>query len=180
VSLLVPTPRDSQRDAPGQWRVVVVDPATVTVSEPLSVDGQDPLELVAIDIELANGDTEADRQLVEALPGTRVVVLGVDERRQTIICAIESAALPEAPLAPNSTMARITPRERETLVLVSEGLSARQIALRLGVGERTVHTHIDHLYRKIGVNNRVEAVREGVRLGIVTFPPVGEPAMPMP
>lgn len=63
-----------------------------------------------------------------------------------------------------------TPREREILALLGRGLSARRIASRLGISERTVNTHVGHIYRRLGVNNRVDAVREGMRLGLVESP----------
>lgn len=63
-----------------------------------------------------------------------------------------------------------TPREREVLGLVAGGLSARSIARRLGISERTVNTHIGHVYRKLGVNNRVDAVLAGMRAGLVDGP----------
>jgi DNA-binding NarL/FixJ family response regulator len=61
----------------------------------------------------------------------------------------------------------MTDREREVLAELSRGLSARAISDVLGISERTVNTHIGHLYRKLGVNNRVDAVLEGLRLGLV-------------
>lgn len=63
-----------------------------------------------------------------------------------------------------------TPREREILDLLGRGFSARRIASRLGISERTVNTHVGHIYRRLGVNNRVDAVREGMRLGLVESP----------
>lgn len=63
-----------------------------------------------------------------------------------------------------------TPREREILEHLTQGLSARSIARRLDISERTVNTHIGHIYRKLGVNNRVDAVLEGIRLGLVEQP----------
>lgn len=64
----------------------------------------------------------------------------------------------------------ITGREREILGLLGRGLSARRIATRLGISERTVNTHVSHVYRRLGVNNRVDAVREGMRLGLIESP----------
>jgi len=61
----------------------------------------------------------------------------------------------------------ITDREGEILGLLSRGLSARRIATMLSISERTVNSHIDHIYRKLGVNNRVEAVRRAVNLGLL-------------
>jgi DNA-binding NarL/FixJ family response regulator len=60
-----------------------------------------------------------------------------------------------------------TAREREILEMLARGMSARSIATELGIGERTVNTHVAHIYRRLGVRNRVDAVREGIRLGIV-------------
>ena len=46
---------------------------------------------------------------------------------------------------------QLTPREREVLEVAAEGISARAIAERLGVRERTVTTHLARIYRKLGV-----------------------------
>ncbi len=62
---------------------------------------------------------------------------------------------------------RLTEREREVLAFAAEGLTAREIAGRLGVRERTVTTHLSKIYGKFGVGNRVAAVREAVRSGLV-------------
>ena len=64
----------------------------------------------------------------------------------------------------------LTPREREVLVELSNGRSARQIATKLGISERTVNTHIGNTYRKLQVNNRVEAVHEAIRIRLIEPP----------
>lgn len=64
----------------------------------------------------------------------------------------------------------LTPREKEVLRLLSEGLSARQMARRLELSERTINTHVANVYRKLAVSNRVQAVRRAIRLGLVTEP----------
>lgn len=61
----------------------------------------------------------------------------------------------------------LTERELEVLRLASLGLTARQIGRRLGIRERTVTTHLDHIHRKLGVSCRVAAIREGTRLGLM-------------
>jgi DNA-binding CsgD family transcriptional regulator len=68
--------------------------------------------------------------------------------------------------------ARLTARERQVLAVAAEGLTARQIATRLGVRERTVTTHLARIYGKLGVSNRLAAVRVAARSGLVT---VGAP-----
>ena len=55
----------------------------------------------------------------------------------------------------------ITPREHEILGLIAEGLSNREIGLRLFVSENTVKTHSSRLFDKLGVNRRVQAVQKG-------------------
>jgi DNA-binding NarL/FixJ family response regulator len=60
----------------------------------------------------------------------------------------------------------VTAREREVLALAAQGFTARQIGNRLGVAERTVTTHLDHIYRKLGVSGRVAAITAGRQLGL--------------
>ena len=67
---------------------------------------------------------------------------------------------------------RLTEREREVLTVAAEGLTARQIATRLGVRERTVTTHLGRIYGKLGVGSRLAAVRVAARSGLVS---VGSP-----
>jgi DNA-binding NarL/FixJ family response regulator len=66
---------------------------------------------------------------------------------------------------------RLTRREREVLIVASEGLTAREIADRLGVRERTVTTHLARIYGKLGVGNRLAALRLAARSGLLTIPP---------
>jgi DNA-binding NarL/FixJ family response regulator len=66
---------------------------------------------------------------------------------------------------------QLTGREQQVLELLAQGYSARIIGTHLGIGERTVNTYVANLYRKMGVNNRVSAVREGFRLHLIA-PPV--------
>lgn len=59
--------------------------------------------------------------------------------------------------AARSDPGALTPREREVWELIAKGLTNRQIAERLEVGENTVKYHVQHLFVKLGVNNRTEA-----------------------
>jgi DNA-binding NarL/FixJ family response regulator len=54
---------------------------------------------------------------------------------------------------------RLTAREAEVLSLVATGLTDHQIARRLGVRPRTVSKHLEHVYSKLGVTNRLAALR---------------------
>src|SRR5437660_8796071 len=67
--------------------------------------------------------------------------------------------------APHGTS--LTNREQEVLGLMAFGLSNKDIARRLGLGRRTVETHIDHLLRKLDVPTRTRAVSEAVRIGLL-------------
>jgi DNA-binding NarL/FixJ family response regulator len=51
----------------------------------------------------------------------------------------------------------LTPREREILALIGEGLTNRQIGQRLYLAEKTVKNHISRLLAKLGVERRVQA-----------------------
>jgi len=57
----------------------------------------------------------------------------------------------------------LTPREREVIHLVSEGLSNKQIAQRLGIAERTAKFHVRQIMSKLGADNRAQAVALATR-----------------
>ena len=63
---------------------------------------------------------------------------------------------------------KLTERECEVLTVAAEGLTAREIAERLGVRERTVTTHLGRIYGKLGVGSRVAAVRAAAVSGLVS------------
>ena len=52
----------------------------------------------------------------------------------------------------------LSPREEEILMLVTQGLTNREIANRLGISWRTVDAYLRRVYRKINVRGRIEAV----------------------
>lgn len=52
----------------------------------------------------------------------------------------------------------LSPRERELLQLLAQGLSEKEIAVRLGIGRRTIHTYLERVRHKLGAANRVHAV----------------------
>jgi DNA-binding NarL/FixJ family response regulator len=68
----------------------------------------------------------------------------------------------------SSEMAAVlTPREREILELLAEGLTMRQIGRRLAISPRTVETHVAKLYRKLAVRTRVQAIAKAASLGLI-------------
>ncbi|GHD82588.1 response regulator [Streptomyces goshikiensis] len=60
----------------------------------------------------------------------------------------------------------LTPREREVLALIGQGLPNRAIAQRLFVSEATVKTHINNLFAKAGIRDRADAVRRAIAAGL--------------
>lgn len=63
----------------------------------------------------------------------------------------------------------LTPREREVLELLGHGASNREIAARLGISEHTAKFHVASVLAKLGAANRADAVRRGLRRGLVTL-----------
>jgi DNA-binding NarL/FixJ family response regulator len=63
----------------------------------------------------------------------------------------------------------LTDRESEVLGLLAKGLANKQIAVALGISEHTVKFHVSSIYTKLGVTNRTEAVREGLRGGWIAL-----------
>jgi DNA-binding NarL/FixJ family response regulator len=61
----------------------------------------------------------------------------------------------------------LTAREIEILCFIAKGLSNSEAASVLGVSRATVRTHLEHIYDKLEVTNRVEAVTEGLRIGLI-------------
>ena len=61
----------------------------------------------------------------------------------------------------------LTPRERDVLKLVAQGLSNSDIARRLVLSEHTVHRHLANILRKLDLSSRAAAAAWGVRTGLV-------------
>jgi DNA-binding NarL/FixJ family response regulator len=71
-----------------------------------------------------------------------------------------AAATPREPL---------TPREREVLALLAEGLANKAIAARLGISEHTAKFHVNAILGKLGVESRAEAIVQAARMGLVVL-----------
>jgi DNA-binding NarL/FixJ family response regulator len=72
-----------------------------------------------------------------------------------------------AKLAEGVTRVQLTPRELATLRLLADGKANKEIANALEISERTVKTHLGHLFEKLGVTSRTEAVKVATRRGLV-------------
>ncbi|MBI4934333.1 MAG: response regulator transcription factor [Actinobacteria bacterium] len=79
----------------------------------------------------------------------------------------EFARQPEPATADLALPVDLTDRERETLELLARGLSNREIATAMYIGEATAKTHVSHLLTKLGVRDRVQAVVFAYESGIV-------------
>lgn len=62
----------------------------------------------------------------------------------------------------------LTPRERETLALLAQGLSNKEIAAALRCSTRTAKAHVSQILHKLGVADRTQAALLAVRYGLVT------------
>ena len=72
-----------------------------------------------------------------------------------------------AKLAEGVTRVRLTPREMSALQLMADGKANKEIAAALDISERTVKTHLAHLFEKLGATSRTEAVKVATRRGLV-------------
>jgi two-component system NarL family response regulator len=72
-----------------------------------------------------------------------------------------------AKLAEGVTRVQLTPREMSALRLMADGRSNKEIANELSITERTVKTHLGHLFEKLGVTSRTEAIKVATRRGLV-------------
>ena len=125
-----------------------------------------------------------DRSAIPALARTSPAwgVLSLDSSREELLAAVHALSqglIVGAPpllgslLKPFSTSAEdleappLSERELEVLGLLASGLANKQIAVELGISEHTVKFHVSSIYTKLGVTNRAEAVRQGVRRGLI-------------
>jgi two-component system NarL family response regulator len=72
-----------------------------------------------------------------------------------------------AKLAEGVARVQLTPREMAALKLVADGKANKEIATALDISERTVKTHLAHLFEKLGATSRTEAVKVATRRGLV-------------
>jgi len=67
----------------------------------------------------------------------------------------------------NGAGIRLTVREREVLELLADGLGPAEVARKLGITPKTVATHVEHIYAKLGVHTRAQAVAAAFRGALV-------------
>jgi NarL family two-component system response regulator YdfI len=123
-------------------------------------------------------------QALRALPLPAWGLLSTEASSEELIAALQAIyqGLIVAPLSrldslwienPNNKagelVEQLTPREAEILELLAQGLANKQIALYLQISEHTVKFHISSIFTKLGATNRMEAVRMGLQLGLITL-----------
>jgi NarL family two-component system response regulator LiaR len=91
---------------------------------------------------------------------------------ETLLDPVVAARLVETLAADTDPLKRLTAREREVLELIGRGYRNKQIALELGISEKTVKTHVGRLLAKLGVDDRTQAAVLAVRAGLVNPGPV--------
>lgn len=85
--------------------------------------------------------------------------------------ALAQPELNQAAAQENEFPAGLSPRELEVLQLVASGMSDAQVARKLVLSPRTVSTHLQSIYNKLGVNSRVAATRFALEHHLVKNPP---------
>jgi DNA-binding NarL/FixJ family response regulator len=143
-------------------------------------------ELPELAVVMISGDM-SDRAFVESVEAGAAAYLGKTEEIAGVADAIRRTAagevmLPAARLAEalrqtRASAARIreaerrlsslTPREREVLTLLAEGLGSREIAEQLAVSVPTARGHVQVVLEKLGVHAREDAVRVAVEAGAI-------------
>ncbi|MBM7509784.1 DNA-binding NarL/FixJ family response regulator [Nocardioides salarius] len=119
-----------------------------------------------------------DEAVLTALEAGASAFLTKETRGTDVVAAAHRAArAPRAFVAPSLAGAlargaagagvRLTPREQQVLRLVAEAEGTAGIARRLYMGESTVKTHLNRIFRKLGVSNRTQALAQAHRLGLL-------------
>lgn len=88
------------------------------------------------------------------------LVRGLDSHLRLVAAAATPSPRPEDEVG-------LTPREHTILAMLAESRTAESIGRSLGISARTVHKHLENVYRKLGVSDRVAAVTSAHRRGLV-------------
>jgi DNA-binding NarL/FixJ family response regulator len=102
---------------------------------------------------------------------------GLGELRRAITCVARGMAYLDAeqvavPILVDDAIAKsppvhLSPREREVLLLLTEGHANREIAIRLNVAHKTVKNHVSNILSKLDTTSRTQAVIHAIRSGII-------------
>ncbi len=119
-----------------------------------------------------------DRSVVSAVKAGAIGYLLKDTQAEELCRAIKAAAAGQVQLSPEAA-ARLmrevrapdepqplTERETEVLRLIAEGLANKEIARALGIGEKTVKSHVSAILAKLGVQSRTQAALYAAQTGL--------------
>lgn len=125
------------------------------------------------EIRVGSGEFWSARALEPGMtirPGAEVEIVHMDGLTARVRPVLESAS--EG--SPADSNFGLSSREIEVLRLVSQGMSNQEIADELILSPRTVHHHVSHIFNKMGVNSRVDAVRLAMEQGLVPMEKRGQ------
>lgn len=103
-------------------------------------------------------DAEFTERQIDLARQIQRLIVGLDHQVRTSV----------ADRAKCASHARITPRELAVLGELAGGVTAAVISRRLGISERTVHKHLEHIYGKLDVTDRLSAVLRARDAGLIT------------
>jgi two-component system NarL family response regulator len=120
---------------------------------------------------------DADEDIARALQAGAKAYILKDIAAEALVTCIRDVLAGKTYLAPAAaaklaervTQVQLTPRELAALQLMANGSSNKEIAVALEISERTVKSHLAHLFEKLQVTSRTEAVRVATRRGLVRF-----------
>jgi DNA-binding NarL/FixJ family response regulator len=117
----------------------------------------------------ASGFLLKDTPATELITAVRVIAAGDALLSPSVTKRLieEFARQTETPSVPAPLPSDLTEREHEALELLARGLSNREIAAEMFVGEATAKTHVSRLLTKLGVRDRVQAVVLAYETGVV-------------
>jgi DNA-binding NarL/FixJ family response regulator len=105
-----------------------------------------------------------DQQLFDALEAGASAFVPKNAPAEDVVAADLAEAM-KRKLSPSGP--KLSPREREVLQLLADGLGVAQISRQLYISESTTKTHISKLYEKLGAGNRAQALMSALRLGLL-------------
>jgi DNA-binding NarL/FixJ family response regulator len=116
----------------------------------------------------ASGYMSKDRPLRELISAIRLVhggdsILDLKATDTIVRCLIDSGR------DRKTSFDELQPRELDVIKLTAKGMSNKDIADELFISERTVQTHLNNIFRKLGVNSRTQAVLYVLRKGWITL-----------